>query len=258
MNPVSIISLASEDQSYAIELSRRWGFDYQPQQQTPYQLQWTGKRLQLVSINDPTMGTAFVDFVEGAVEHRRKYGGGRGQAIAKAVGLKSGHVPKILDATAGFGRDAYVLASLGCQVLMLEREPVMAALLQDGLIRARYAGGEIAEILDRIEFKAVDAIQWLQQPPPDCAPDVVYLDPMFPHRQKQAKVKKEMYFLQQIIGEGVDGSELLHAAMKVAIKRVVVKRPKGAPTLDNREPTLVFATKKNRFDVYLCHKQGDT
>ena len=77
-----------------------------------------------------------MDFVEGAVAHRRKFGGGRGQSIAKAVGLKSGAMPTVVDATAGLGRDAFVLASLGCKVTLIERSPVVAALLQDGLARA--------------------------------------------------------------------------------------------------------------------------
>ncbi len=65
----------------------------------------------------------------GAVGHRRKFGGGKGRAIAKAAGLNKGATPTILDGTAGLGRDAFVLASLGCKVQMVERHPVVAALL---------------------------------------------------------------------------------------------------------------------------------
>jgi 16S rRNA (guanine1516-N2)-methyltransferase len=251
MAEISVIAINEEESSYGIELAQRWGFDYQPDIATPYQLQWTGECLQLISTDDRDMGIVLVDFVTGAVEHRRKYGGGKGQPIAKAVGIKTDFLPKVLDATAGFGRDGYLLASLGCQVMMLEREPVMAALLQDGLRRARYSESIAATVVNHITFNAVDSIQWLKHPPPECSPDVVYLDPMFPHKNKTARVKKEMFFLQQLLGEGQDGEELLHAALKVARKRVVVKRPKGAPTLNNLMPDIVFATKKNRFDVYL-------
>jgi hypothetical protein len=53
--------------------------------------------------------------------HRRKFGGGRGEAVAKAVGIKGDYLPDVVDATAGLGRDAFVLASVGCRVRMLER-----------------------------------------------------------------------------------------------------------------------------------------
>ena len=42
----------------------------------------------------------------------------------------------MLDATAGLGRDAFVLASLGCQVTLIERVPAVAALLENGIERA--------------------------------------------------------------------------------------------------------------------------
>ena len=79
----------------------------------------------------------YVDFVEGELAHRRKFGGGKGQMIAKAVGLNKGFVPTILDATAGLGADAFVLASLGCEVKMIERSPLARLLLADGLERAK-------------------------------------------------------------------------------------------------------------------------
>lgn len=251
MTEISLVSTDVDSTDYAIDLAQRWGFEYQPDQTTPYQLQWTGEKLQLVSNTDPDMGVVFVDFVSGAVEHRRRFGGGKGQPIAKAVGIKKNEYPSILDATAGFGRDSYVLASLGCKVTMLEREPVMAALLEDGLHRARYSETEATTVVQNIRFHAVDAIEWLKNPPEDQIPDVVYLDPMFPHRSKQARVKKEMYFLQQLVGEGLDGPELIEASLAMAKKRVVVKRPKGAPALNERKPSIVFPTKKNRFDVYI-------
>ncbi|MGL4755264.1 MAG: class I SAM-dependent methyltransferase, partial [Aeromonadaceae bacterium] len=108
----------------------------------PFALVYTAERLELRKLDEPALGAVYVDFVGGAVAHRRKFGGGRGQSIAKAVGLKSGANPSVVDATAGLGRDAFVLASLGCRVLMLERSPVVAALLQDGLVRG-YADAEI-------------------------------------------------------------------------------------------------------------------
>ena len=109
--------------------------------------------------------------------------------VARAVGIRGSVRPSVLDATAGLGRDAFVIAALGCEVTLLERQPVIAALLEDGLQRARAAGGEVAEIAERMQLLHCDAIaamgDW-QLP----TPQVIHLDPMFPHRDKSALVKK--------------------------------------------------------------------
>ncbi len=219
------------------------------QTEAPFALTWSDGHLELRKLDEPKLGPVFVDFVEGAVAHRRKFGGGRGQSIAKAVGLKSGANPTVVDATAGLGRDAFVLASLGCQVTMLERHPVVAALLADGLQRAQQ-DAEIGEWMrDRMLLRAGSALKNLQQL--GFTPDVVYLDPMFPHRQKSALVKKEMRVFQSLVGPDLDADALLPAALAVAGKRVVVKRPDYAGYLNDKTPSMSIETKSNRFDVYV-------
>ena len=219
------------------------------QTEAPFALTWSDGHLELRKLDEPKLGPVFVDFVEGAVAHRRKFGGGRGQSIAKAVGLKAGANPTDVDATAGLGRDAFVLASLGCQVTMLERHPVVAALLADGLQRAQQ-DAEIGEWMrDRMSLRAGSALENLQQL--GFTPDVVYLDPMFPHRQKSALVKKEMRVFQSLVGPDLDADALLPAALAVAGKRVVVKRPDYAGYLNDKTPSMSIETKSNRFDVYV-------
>ena len=219
------------------------------QTEAPFSLTWSDGHLELRKLDEPKLGPVFVDFVEGAVAHRRKFGGGRGQSIAKAVGLKSGANPTVVDATAGLGRDAFVLASLGCQVTMLERHPVVAALLADGLQRAQQ-DAEIGEWMrDRMLLRAGSALKNLQQL--GFTPDVVYLDPMFPHRQKSALVKKEMRVFQSLVGPDLDADALLPAALAVAGKRVVVKRPDYAGYLNDKTPSMSIETKSNGFDVYV-------
>lgn len=102
--------------------------------------------LALKQLDDPKLGEIQVDFASDALTFRRQRGGGKKEAIAKAVGCKGQHVPHVIDATAGLGRDAFVLASLGCKVDLIERSPVVAALLNDGLIRAK-AQPVLAELL---------------------------------------------------------------------------------------------------------------
>jgi 16S rRNA (guanine1516-N2)-methyltransferase len=205
--------------------------------------------LQLFKKDEPKLGAIQVDFVTGVSAHRRKFGGGKGQAIAKAVGLNKGATPHVLDATAGLGRDAFVLASLGCQVTLHERHPVVAALLYDGLERA-YQDADIGDWMQSNMTMAFGSSHSLLTSTM-CQPDVVYLDPMFPHREKSALVKKEMRVFQTLVGDDHDADGLFDFAYALASKRVVVKRPDYAPFLNGKKPSMQISTKKNRFDVYV-------
>lgn len=234
------------------QLAQRWGLEHDPE--SPFALVLTAERLELLKRDEPKLGAVYVDLAGGAAAHRRKFGGGRGQAIAKAVGLKGGVMPTVVDATAGLGRDAFVLASLGCKVQMVERHPVVAALLDDGLRRAQ-ADSEIGEwVTERMTLlhaSSHDALEKLAADPAFAAPDVVYLDPMYPHKKKSALVKKEMRVFQSLVGADNDADALLTLALSLATKRVVVKRPDYAEFLAGQQPSTSIETKKNRFDVYV-------
>lgn len=208
----------------------------------------TDEGLHLGYKNKTTSKPIKVDFVTGQAAHRRQYGGGRGQLIARAVGLKKSPNSMVLDVTAGLGRDAFVLASLGCDVTMVERSTVMAALLQDGLNRLKKDPASENIMLNLLSGDARDVLKNLPQ---SKKPDVVYMDPMFPHRDKTALVKKEMRILRELVGDDLDAAELLELALKTAKKRVVVKRSKLAPHLTQGVPDLIFRGKSSRYDVYL-------
>lgn len=204
--------------------------------------------LQLQELGPHAPGPLSVDFVRGPSAHRRLQGGGNGQMIAKAMGIQSGIRPEILDATAGLGRDAFVLAQLGCTVTLIERHPVIVALLTDGLQRARL-DPEVGPIIERMHLRTGDAIQlmnaWAGDPP-----QVIYVDPMFPHREKSSLVKKEMSMLRPLVGDDLDAPALLEAALKLATHRVVVKRPRKAPSVCGPKVGYVLEGKSSRFDIY--------
>ncbi|WP_416351531.1 class I SAM-dependent methyltransferase [Parashewanella curva] len=229
------------------DLSQKWHLNYD--EHANFELKYEHEQLKLFKRDEPKLSGIVVDFVSGASAHRRKFGGGKGQAIAKAVGLKKGNIPSVIDATAGLGRDAFVLASLGCQVTLIERHPVVVALLEDGLRRA-YNDPEIGEWMQqRMQLHYGASQQQLSAL--NLSADVVYLDPMYPHREKSALVKKEMRVFQSLVGNDLDADELLVPALDIATKRVVIKRPDYAENLEGRQPSTVIATKKNRFDVYI-------
>ncbi len=207
----------------------------------------TGERLELRDMGTK-MGAIYVDFVGGALGYRRHHGGGRKQSLAKAVGLKHGATPTVLDVTAGLGRDAFIIADLGCHVKMVERSPVIAALLHNGLQRAQQAPKTATLIKERLQLIYDDAQHYLSQQ--STQPDVIYLDPMYPHRNKSALIKKEMRILRAVVGDDLDAPCLLKAALVCAKQRVVVKRPKLAPTLDETVPNFCIKSENTRFDVY--------
>ncbi|MFY0991297.1 class I SAM-dependent methyltransferase [Halomonas sp. C05BenzN] len=193
-----------------------------------------------------------VDFVAGRAAHRRRFGGGRGQLIARACGLGKGVTPSVVDATAGLGRDAFVLASLGARVLLVERVAAIFALLEDGVARA-LADPETAGIAARMHPVHGDACRELETlvVGGGVAPQVVHLDPMYPHREKSALVKKEMRLFRLLAGDDGDAPRLLEAALDVATHRVVVKRPRKAPPIAGRAPQHVIEGKTSRYDLYV-------
>lgn len=204
---------------------------------------------QLQELSGQSCGSVRVDFVGGTLAHRRYHGGGAGQMVAKAAGIKGSIRPDVLDATAGLGRDAFVLACLGCRVRMIERHPLIALLLQDGLDRA-LQDADTTEVAARMQLQQGNAIelmkQWQGEPP-----QVIYLDPMFPEREKSALVKKEMRLFQLLLEGDPDAQDLLQAALELASHRVVVKRPRKAACIEGGSPSHQLVGKSNRFDVYV-------
>jgi len=214
-----------------------------------YSLQMRNERLELVNLDQPNIAPIVIDFVSGKTAYRRKYGHAGGEAISKAVGIKKGHRPNVVDATAGWGRDAFVLATMGCRVHMIERSEVIAKLLEDGLRRSEQDEKIGVLIKDKLSLTYGESRQELLHTPFE--PEVIYLDPMFPHKDKSALVKKDMRMLQEVVGQDKDADVLLKLALTIATNRVVVKRPSYANFLAEIKPQTSIKTKNHRFDIYL-------
>ncbi len=227
---------------------------------TEYYLQYSEAGLSLVKTQigaGTKPSVVSCDFVEGAVGHRRLFGGGIKQPLARAVGLSSNFKPVVADVTAGLGRDGFLLASLGAEVKLLERNKVVAALLKDGLARLEQHGqrdDNLRAISERISLDHTDSKTWLQSVDESKRPDVIYLDPMFPERSKSAKVKKEMAVLPGLVGRDDDADKLLELALQVARYRVVVKRPRRAAPLAGIEPGFSIEGKTTRYDIHPLKK----
>ena len=170
------------------------------------------------------------------------------ELLMRAAKVKGAVNPVAIDATAGLGEDALLLAAAGFNVRLFERNPTIAALLEDALERAA-STPELADVISRMQLEKADSVVALQQL--DFHPDIVLLDPMFPGRKKSAAVKKKLQLLQQLEDPCEDEGALLDAAMAAAPRKVVVKRPVKGPWLAERRPDYTLSGKAIRFDCYI-------
>ena len=217
-----------------------------------YELQLLTDKLALVDTTNTKIKPIIIDFCTADILWRCRPQQLAQEAIATAIGLKKYKLPlSVIDATAGLGTDAFILAALGCTVTLIERSPMIATLLQDGLKRAG-ACIETVTITNNMQLLNGDSADIFATLPAVQHPDIIYLDPMFPKRHKTALVKKEMIALQNLVGSDADSHNLLKIAMSIAKKRIVVKRPRLAPHLANVPPSFAITGRVNRFDVYVC------
>lgn len=187
-------------------------------------------------------------FIEGPILHRLKYGKGRGQNLAKAVGFKFNKNRTIIDATAGLGYDAFILASLGANVTLIERSEKIYDLLKTAISEAQLYGGEISKIVNRMNLLFGDSKDIL----PNIAPEVILIDTMYKNRKKSALVKNDMRLVREVVGSDSDHVELINVALNNASKRVVIKQPRYAETLDNiKGCSHQILGKTIRYDVYV-------
>ncbi len=212
-----------------------------------------GHRLELRALHRQNFGAICADWT--GAELKRRIGAGRRQPIARAVGLHKPVLPgdpplKILDATAGLGRDGFTLAALGAAVTLAERNRTVCALLHDAHRRALESPAT-REAAGRIEIIESDARAVLATGTEDHRWDVVFLDPMYPDDGKAALPSKEMQILRDLTDGDDDADSLLAPALACARVRVVVKRPPKAPWLAGEQPSMSIGSTQLRFDVYL-------
>jgi 16S rRNA (guanine1516-N2)-methyltransferase len=212
-------------------------------------LTYTAEHLELRKTGRGAPGPIYVDFARGSTGYRRLHSGRR-QLLARAIGMRPSVNPSVIDTTAGLGSDAFMLAWLGCRVLMLERSAIIHALLADGLTRARSDPTLASTMSERLALCKQDAASYLKDLADINRPDGIYLDPMYPERHQSALPKKEMRMLRELAGDDEDAPELLAMALTRARRRVVVKRPRLAAVLKGPPPTVQLKGQTTRYDVY--------
>lgn len=194
-----------------------------------------------------------IDFLSAPMQYRRRQASLKKEVIARALGLKNKTPKKIIDATAGLARDSFILATLGFEITLLERSPIIFQLIQDAMERAKL-DATTAPIIARMHLISADSIAFLKGLKPENYPDIIYLDPMFPERKKSALPKEEMRLFHEIVGDDPDAEILLQTALTCAKDRVVVKRPRLAMPLAGLTPNFAMKGSSSRFDIYLIRE----
>jgi 16S rRNA (guanine1516-N2)-methyltransferase len=253
---VSLTAVLAADAAFrarAEQLAQRDGLRFASE--PPTEEAWLCVDARGVSLGFEARERLRADLVSGRLAWRLRHGGGRGQAVARAVGLRRGRpAPTVLDATAGLGRDAAVLAALGCTVHAWERHPAVHALLEDALARADVDSETRTLLGGRLTLHEGDAAVPLADAAAS-AMDVVLLDPMHPPRRGSALPRLEMQLFRALVGEDADQSALFAAALASGARRVVVKRPAEAPPQalpdgSTPRPTAAVPGRTTRFDLY--------
>ena len=238
----TVVSVQGESPARAREAAHQLGLQYSSHQDPAGVLLVVGETNAWLELEGVKVA---MQFDSAAMQHRRK--GGHNEMLGRAVGLKADRKPLIWDATGGLGRDAFVLADLGCEVTLCERVPVLAWLLDQAVQAAAVSGvDQVRAAAARLSVLAADSKTQRAS-----AGTVIYLDPMFPERKKAAAVKKEAAMLQHLTDQTDDSESLWHWAWAQPVERIVVKRPLRAPILGHIRPAHTLKGKSVRFDVFI-------
>ena len=154
---------------------------------------------------------------------------------------------KAIDATAGMGEDAFLLAAQGYEVTLFEQNPVIAVLLKDALRRAKKHPvlKDIASRMNLVQDNSVEGMSKLLDPV-----DVIYLDPMFPARQKSSLINKKLQLIQKLEPPCSEETDLFDAAISASPSKIIVKRPLKSEFLAGRKPSYTLNGKAIRYDCY--------
>ncbi len=188
-----------------------------------------------------------IDFDLNRRDYHRKIGGK--DPFLKAIGKKIAG-KKVLDLTAGLGRDAVFLAQQGFDVIALERNSEIYSYLDQAKKNCMRTD------LQKLNFIFFDALDFLRK---ENLSDIccAYYDPIFAdvdkktkNEHRKAKSRKEIVELKEIVGADYDTAEVLQALLKSGIPRIVVKRALRANILAEIKPRQSILGKSVRFDLY--------
>jgi 16S rRNA (guanine1516-N2)-methyltransferase len=189
-----------------------------------------------------------IGFSSGSMGYRYWKGQSRAHPLVRALGKSISKLPNIIDATAGLGRDAFILASVGCHVTMIERNPKIFAMLAEAVAAEKAKDNGLAAVLDRMTLLHGDAKALL----PSLSADIIVIDPMHPERKSSALTKIDLRLLREVVGGNADASLLVQIALTCKCEKVILKWPAQADALEGLpKPNHSIIGRTTRYDVFV-------
>jgi len=157
----------------------------------------------------------------------------------------------ILDATGGIGLDAFFFAYMGMNVVILERDPMIFTLLQDGYHRGMQFDG-LKDILERMNIINISMEEYLENLGDSSKPNVIFLDPTYPSTKGKFSpfIKTTLRIIRFLVGPSSSTSSLLDISKKYAIEKVVLKLRLGDKAIETDGIIKVFKSRTESFYVY--------
>lgn len=237
----------SQDTNFFKKLVKKWNLVHDKNSQIHLIIHVNN--LELIHNDYLHLGSLKINFSSRKNIYRYKSLNKKNEILSKVIGIKKNYFPYVLDATAGLGQDGFILASLGCKVTLIERNPFIAIILDDAIRRIFLNLRKKCYFKFNMKLLYLSSFNMLNLG--IIKPDVIYLDPMFPYRKIKSLPQKNIQLLQKIVGYDCDSHKLLNISRKLAKRRIVVKRFLNSPFLYDSKPNWTVFSKNHRFDIYL-------
>ena len=135
----------------------------------------------------------------------------------------------ILDCTGGFARDAAVLASLGNNVTLIDRNPLIMSLLVDA--REKIKSDDIRYIFSRIKIRFGNCIEFIRNTSKHF--EYIYFDFMF-NINKSALPSKNEQFLREIVKNDINENvDIIHETIQRVKSKIIIKEHISSNDYDN-------------------------
>ena len=135
----------------------------------------------------------------------------------------------ILDCTGGFARDAAILASLGNNITLIERNPLIMSLLVDAKEKIKI--DDIRYIFSRIKSRFGNCIDFIRNTNKHF--DYIYFDFMF-NTNKSALPSKNEQFLRKIVKNDINENiDIINETIQRVRSKIIIKEHISSNDYDN-------------------------
>lgn len=197
------------------------------------------------ALHDAELGFLTLNFCHGAALARQRPQG-LSANLRKALGNKQFLV---VDGTAGLAGDSLAFLAAGFRVLACEASSALAWWVATAIARARHCNPLLWE-----NFCGLKNDFYQQAILEIAVPYVLYLDEMFPERQKSALNSKAMRMVKKLaVVRPPPPAEFFQA--QPFLHRLVIKRPLRAAGLLTVPPSYQLLGSTVRFDVYVFERK---